>query len=191
GALGLVARERAAPRLAFGHQAQLAVDPRPPPGRHPMQRDRPASRGQAAGDHVQEGALAGAVGAEQPGDARTQGHAHVVDRHHVAVPAGHPGQFHHARRATHRCTLRYLTSSSPMKAATTATVTTPYQTPYSPGYGAPSSPNSHTRTPRISVPGLNRPASFWTASPPTADSRPTTGVVTRKAATTAPAATAR
>ena len=85
--------EEAVHRLAFGDQAQGAVDGGVAPGGHAVDGHRAARRRQEAGHHVQHRGLAGAVRAEQAGHPGLQGHADVVDRDDVAVPAGDVLQF--------------------------------------------------------------------------------------------------
>jgi hypothetical protein len=89
-------------RLALGDQAEGAVDLRVAPGGRAVDGDGAAGRREEAGHHVQHCRLAGAVRAEQAGHPGLQGHADVVDRHHVAVPAGDVLQLDDAHHATSR-----------------------------------------------------------------------------------------
>src|SRR5690606_32640276 len=181
----LPAGEETVHGLTLADQTDPPVDARVAPGGLAVHEDLAPRRRQEPCHHVQQRGLAGAVGPEQAGHARTERHGHVVDRHHVPVPAGHAAQFD-----THRATLRYRASSSATHAITRATVAAPYSRPKSPTRSAPGR-NSQAPTPATMVIGLASEASCRPVSPPRANSTPTTGVVTRNTATTMAAAMAR
>ncbi|CAM5739353.1 hypothetical protein SAFG77S_01449 [Streptomyces afghaniensis] len=84
----LLPGEEVVHRLPLGDDADVLVDLLVAPHRLAVEGDRAGGGGQEAAHHVDEGGLAGAVGAEQAGDAGTDGHGDVVDGDHVAEPAG-------------------------------------------------------------------------------------------------------
>ena len=84
----LPAGEEVVQRLALGDQADRPVDLLVAPDRLAVEGDGAGGGRQEAGHHVDQRGLAGAVGAEQAGDAGADGHRDVVDRDDVAVPAG-------------------------------------------------------------------------------------------------------
>ena len=88
----LPAGEEAVDRLLLLDQPDPPVDLVVAPDGLPAQGDRAGRRGEEARHHVDQRGLAGAVGAEQPGDPGPDRHGDVVDRHHVAVPAGDVGE---------------------------------------------------------------------------------------------------
>src|SRR5262249_43437356 len=143
-------------RVALGHQPERAVDLRVTPAGRAADGEFPARRREEPGDHVQHGGLARAVRAEQAGDPGPDGHRDVVDRHHVAVPAGDVAQLDRAHAAP---TFRYLAARPPRLTASNSTNIRPYATPALPGSGMGPGlvPPSHCRTPSRTVNGLIRP----------------------------------
>lgn len=97
----LPAGEEAVHGLLLGHQADLPVDVVVVPDLPAVQGRRAVRRREESGHHVQQRRLAGAVRAEQAGDAGPDRHRDVVDRHDVAVPAGDLGEFQHALAGGH------------------------------------------------------------------------------------------
>src|SRR5439155_7584957 len=73
--------------FALRYEADLAIHPRITEGGATRDRHRARRWGQQPGDQVQERALAGSVRSQQAGDAGLETKAHLVDRHHVSVPA--------------------------------------------------------------------------------------------------------
>ena len=98
----LAAGEEAVHRLALGDEADAPVHLGVAPGRRPVQLHLAGGRSQEPGHHVEQGRLSGAVRTEQAGDAGRDLEGHVVDRHHVAVPARDAGQREHAHAVTRR-----------------------------------------------------------------------------------------
>ena len=88
----LAAGEVLEQRLALGDQADLAVDLLVAPQRLAVEGDRAGRRREEARHHRDQGGLAGAVGAEQAGDAGADGHRDVVDGDDVAVPPARRGR---------------------------------------------------------------------------------------------------
>ena len=94
-----------------------------------------AARGrQEPGDHVQDGRLARAVGAEQAGDARADRHRDVVDRDDVAVPAADVVEVDAVMEAR----LPVAGDQAVQARATRATRTRAYTAPKAPGLGTTS-----------------------------------------------------
>src|SRR5262249_57447548 len=83
-------------------------------------------------------------------------HRDVVDRHHVAVPAGDVAQFDGAHAAP---TFRYLTARPPRLAASRTRNITPYRAPTLPGggMGPGEVPPSSCLTPSRPVNALSSP----------------------------------
>src|SRR6266568_8194804 len=111
-------------RVPLGHQPERVVDVRVAPARGAADGELAARRREEPGDHVQQRGLARAVRAEQAGHAGPDGHRDVVDRHHVAVPAGDVAQFDRAHAAP---TLRYLAARPARLAASSTRNMTPYR----------------------------------------------------------------
>ena len=119
----------------------------------------PARWREEPGDHVQHGGLAGAVRAEQAGHAGPDGHRDVVDRHHVAVPAGDIAQLDRAHAAP---TFRYLAARPARLTASSSRNMIPYRKPTLPGGGMGPGfvPPSHCLTPSSTLNGLISPPSL-------------------------------
>src|SRR5215471_9146979 len=133
-------------RVTLGHQPERPVDVRVAPARGAADGELAARRCEKPGDHVQHRGLPGAVRAEQAGHPGADGHRDVVDRHHVAVPAGDVAQLDRAlfvpppRSAcpapAHAApTFRYRAARPARQAASSTRNMSPYRGPTLPGGG--------------------------------------------------------
>ncbi len=109
-----VAGQIARDRLALGHQPHIAIDVRVAERRSTGDAHDPRGRGEQTGEQMQQGRLAGAVGPQQSGHARTERERDVIDRHDVAVPAGDVVEFDrgHAAPAPARARTRARSAES-------------------------------------------------------------------------------
>ena len=174
-------------RLPLADQAELAVDRRVAPRRLTGDRDLAPRRGQEPGHHVQHGGLAGPVGPEQPGDPRPEGHRHIVDGDHVAVPPRHSIQDNDSSGGLP------VTLQQQQDAAPRSTSRRP------PAYTGPNAPMSRPGMSNSQVASPSSDAHRAEQSARPGDRRrrrrtfrtPTSGEVTRNTATMIAAATAR
>src|SRR5215467_4071573 len=153
-----LAGEEGVHRIPFRHQPHGVVDAGVVPARGPGHGQLPPGRREEPGGQVQQGGLPGPVRPEQAGDPGPDRHGDVVDRHHVAVPAGDMVQLD---RAHDTPAFRYRAARPPRLTPRSTRNMTPYRIPTLPGRGTwlGDVPPSHCLTPSSTVTGLTRPAS--------------------------------
>src|SRR5215471_12704609 len=139
-----LAGEEGVHRIPFRHQPHGAVDAGVVPARGAGHGQLPPGRREEPGGQVQQGGLPGPVRPEQAGDPGPDRHRDVVDRHHVAVPAGDMVQLD---RAHDTPAFRYRAARPPRLAPRSTRNMTPYRIPTLPGSGLATGPDRPPVTP--------------------------------------------
>ena len=118
-------------RILLGTEADAPIEARVLPDRLAEHRDSPLARLELAGDELHERRLAGAVRAEEAGDARRHSERDVVQADHLTVPLGDVigtdnrdhvrhgslGLDHHATTSTPRTRRSSTNADAPMSTA--------------------------------------------------------------------------